>query len=245
MIYKDEDSNGDVIVSEGTVEALAGTVIANNGNGNVSISGGTVEAYQGAAIYNNNIGKITISGEAEIKSQSQYGGTIYLNAGTADNTVLEITGGTISNEYDYYGTAIYNNASGKISIQGGTCIIWGKSMAMNKLPLMGALRIMASTSHTDGTYVYPVNAEALTSDNITNYKYLKFEPATVPDAPTNVTTTAGDGKATVSFTAPAFDGGSAITGYIVKSYPGGITATGATTEIEVTGLTNGTEYTLQ
>jgi hypothetical protein len=48
----------------------------------------------------------------------------------------------------------------------------------------------------------------------------------------------------VSWTAPAGDGGSAITGYTVIATPGGATATttGATTAT-VTGLTNGTSYT--
>lgn len=66
---------------------------------------------------------------------------------------------------------------------------------------------------------------------------------TVPGAPTNAVATAGDTEATVTFTAPASDGGSAITGYRVTSTPGSITATGASSPITVTGLTNGTAYT--
>ena len=65
----------------------------------------------------------------------------------------------------------------------------------------------------------------------------------VPGAPTDVTATAGDRRATVSFKAPTDDGGSAITSYIVTSNPGSVTATGTTTTITVTGLTNGTAYT--
>ena len=67
--------------------------------------------------------------------------------------------------------------------------------------------------------------------------------ATVPGAPTIGTATAGNAQATVTFTAPASDGGSPITGYRVTSSPGGITATGAASPITVTGLTNGTAYT--
>ncbi|WPC43962.1 beta strand repeat-containing protein [Clostridium sp. JS66] len=67
--------------------------------------------------------------------------------------------------------------------------------------------------------------------------------ATVPGAPTGVSATAGDGQATVSFTAPASDGGSAITGYTVTSNPGGFTKTGTGSPITVTGLSNGTAYT--
>ena len=67
--------------------------------------------------------------------------------------------------------------------------------------------------------------------------------AVAPDAPTDIVATAGDAEATVSFTIPASDGGSAITGYTVTSSPEGLTATGSVSPITVTGLTNGTEYT--
>jgi Zn-dependent metalloprotease len=68
--------------------------------------------------------------------------------------------------------------------------------------------------------------------------------ATVPGAPTGVAAAAGNAQAVMSWTAPASDGGSAITGYTVTASPGGRTATttGATTAT-VTGLTNGTAYT--
>ena len=66
---------------------------------------------------------------------------------------------------------------------------------------------------------------------------------TVPDSPTSVSASAGDTDATVSFTAPVSDGGSAITGYTVTSDPDGITASGSSSPIIVTGLTNGTPYT--
>lgn len=67
--------------------------------------------------------------------------------------------------------------------------------------------------------------------------------AVVPGAPTGVSATAGNGQATVSFTAPASNGGSAITSYTVTSNPGGFTGTGVASPIAVTGLTNGVTYT--
>jgi len=54
---------------------------------------------------------------------------------------------------------------------------------------------------------------------------------------------AGDGQATVSFTPPASDGGSAITSYTVTSTPGDGIFTGSDSPIVVSGLTNGTTYT--
>ena len=69
---------------------------------------------------------------------------------------------------------------------------------------------------------------------------------TIPDAPTIGTAVAADAQATVSFTAPSSDGGSAITSYTATSSPGGITGTlsqAGSGSITVTGLTNGTAYT--
>jgi Zn-dependent metalloprotease len=67
---------------------------------------------------------------------------------------------------------------------------------------------------------------------------------TAPSPPVGVTATAGNSKAAVSWTAPASDGGSVVTGYTVTAAPGGRTATttGATSAT-VTDLTNGTAYT--
>lgn len=65
----------------------------------------------------------------------------------------------------------------------------------------------------------------------------------VPGAPGIGSVTAADGEATVDFTAPAFTGGAAITGYTVRSNLGGYTVSGATAPITITGLVNGTAYT--
>lgn len=68
---------------------------------------------------------------------------------------------------------------------------------------------------------------------------------TVPGAPTiGTATNFGATSISVAFTAPANAGYPAvITGYIVTSNPGGITATGTSSPILVTGLTTGTPYT--
>jgi hypothetical protein len=67
--------------------------------------------------------------------------------------------------------------------------------------------------------------------------------ASPPDAPTIGTATGGNASASVTFSAPANNGGSAITGFTVTSSPSGITGTGASSPITVSGLSNGTAYT--
>lgn len=70
-----------------------------------------------------------------------------------------------------------------------------------------------------------------------------YDPLKTPDAPTSPSATAGDASATVSFTAPANVGGSAITAYYAVSNPNQVTGTAASSPVSVTGLTNDTSYT--
>lgn len=68
----------------------------------------------------------------------------------------------------------------------------------------------------------------------------------VPDAPTGVSGSAGDGTVTVSWVAPVDDGGASITGYTVTASPGGTTcATAGADSCTVKNLTNGTAYTFR
>jgi Concanavalin A-like lectin/glucanases superfamily/Fibronectin type III domain len=50
-------------------------------------------------------------------------------------------------------------------------------------------------------------------------------------------------SASISFVAPASNGGASITGYTVTSNPGNVIVSGSNSPIVVTGLTNGTPYT--
>jgi len=75
-------------------------------------------------------------------------------------------------------------------------------------------------------------------------------PFTVPGAPTGVQVSAGDGQVVVSWTAPAVDGGSPVTGYVVTPYIGGAAqpaqaSSGPGLTFTATGLTNGVVYTVK
>lgn len=226
---------GSVIVSGGIVMGVKGFAIGQISSGDVIVSGGRVEGKRIAISNTANTGKITISGTPIIRSDSdEY--TIRVE------NVLEITGGTIENA-NVSGTAIYGSAvATSILISSGSAIIKGGDMAMNKAPDLSSYNNVLVTASTDvsGTPTAVYNA-----GDITTYKYLKFEPGpvTVPGAPTIGTATAGNGQATITFSAPDSDGGAEITSYTVASSPGGITGTGATGPITLTGLTNGTAYT--
>jgi hypothetical protein len=87
--------------------------------------------------------------------------------------------------------------------------------------------------------VGPVTLTAANSGSLANPAALTY--ATPSDAPVIGTATAGNGSATIAFTAPGNDGGSIITGYTVDC--GGYPASGMSSPITVSGLTNGTVYT--
>ncbi len=88
---------------------------------------------------------------------------------------------------------------------------------------------------------------ALTSPerrSVQEYLARKWSIAVTPAAPTAISALAADGGALVSWAAPTWNGGSAVTGYRVTAVPGGITCTAAATATtcSVLGLTNGTPY---
>jgi hypothetical protein len=65
----------------------------------------------------------------------------------------------------------------------------------------------------------------------------------VPGAPTEDSVKAGDASVTIVWTAPASNGGSPITGYVITPSSGSPVTVGNVTTDTVTGLTNGTPYT--
>ncbi|WP_156420244.1 DUF4347 domain-containing protein, partial [Rheinheimera sp. EpRS3] len=86
----------------------------------------------------------------------------------------------------------------------------------------------------------------LVLNNVGSTASVLVDGLTVPDAPTIGTATAGNAQASVTFSAPANNGGTAITTYTATASPGGASgncAGPAACAITVNGLTNGTAYT--
>jgi len=99
---------------------------------------------------------------------------------------------------------------------------------------------------TNGTsytiYLKAVNARGDSSASSS----VSVTPSTTPSAPTSLTATAGDGQATISFTAGS-NGGSAITNYKYSLDGTNYTAlspTDSSSPVTISGLTNGTSYTI-
>ena len=84
------------------------------------------------------------------------------------------------------------------------------------------------TGLTNGTsYTFTVKATNAVGSGPASAPSAPAIPATVPGAPTGVTATSNaNAQSVVSWTAPASNGGAAISGYTVTSSPGGFTCTG-------------------
>jgi len=100
-------------------------------------------------------------------------------------------------------------------------------------------KIRGGAGHGGGVQVPEASSEY---QRFSTYMELLSAPS-VPGAPTDVSATAGDGSAEVSFTAPADDGGAAITAYIATSSPGALSGSCSVSPCSVRGLANGTTYT--
>lgn len=116
----------------------------------------------------------------------------------------------------------------RIRINGGAFAVVTSGSPSGVLPLnVGLNTIDVQVTAQDGT-------------TVRTYTVVVTRPI-APAAPTIGSATGANARALVSFTAPSDDGGSPITGYTATC--GAKTATGTTSPITVTGLTNGVPVT--
>lgn len=176
---------------------------------------------------------------------SSFGATPDFSISASPSSVSLPDGGGTAN---YTITIVRSNGfSGSIEF-GVTDLPDGATASFSSNPvgdpgLTSALSVTVPGAVASGTYGLTITAISGALSRIASVSLVKQAAATAPSAPTNVTATAGNTQATVSFSAPASEGGSPITSYTVTSTPGNLTATGASSPITVTGLTNGTPYT--
>ncbi len=119
-------------------------------------------------------------------------------------------------------------------------------VSFNLTPYAGQNVVLWFNVHEDGSV--PADDTSMYLDDVSVTSSQPTAPS-APGAPTGVSATAGNGSASVTWTAPG-NGGSPITSYTVTPYIGTtaqppVTVTGSPpgTAATVTGLTNGTAYT--
>ncbi len=110
----------------------------------------------------------------------------------------------------------------------------------------GTGRSRVSASVTAGT-TYNVAVDGYgtsTGTSTLRWSFVSTDPPTQPDAPTRVIAIPSHTSLVAVWAAPGSDGRSAILDYTATATLGGRTCTSATTTCTITGLTNGTSYTL-
>ena len=248
-------NNGIGVLASGTgtsVTVNGNISAANNGTGVLATGTGTTVTVNGTISADANYIRVgsTAKTPAEVTNPTTKPGyltytdgftTVWVYAGAPVAPV--ITGdATLTLTEGYAATS-----TGAFTVTGAPALTVALTSAYPEITwngVTGTINIAPGLTAAGSPYAVTLTASnGIAAMDATHTFTLTVQAPTVPDAPTGVSAVAGNAQATVTFTAPASDGGSPITGYTVTSSPGGNTATGAGSPITVTGLSNGTVYT--
>jgi hypothetical protein len=123
--------------------------------------------------------------------------------------------------------------------------ITGATAATHTIAATGSYTCTVSASNLAGAGTSSTSSATTVAAPTTPSAPAATGSPAAPGAPTAVAATrSGSGMLAVSWTAPASNGGSAITGYTATASPGGRTCTSTGTSCSISGLTNGTNYTV-
>lgn len=142
------------------------------------------------------------------------------------------------------------------SITGGTVVtILGTSLGCVSVSFDNVAATSVNASYGTVTATSPSGSQGVISLRVTNpnvglnanaFDTAQFTYITTATAPTLLVATAGDGQVSVAFTAPSSNGGSAITDYKYQLDGGSwVSASTTTSPVVITGLTNGTNYSIK
>jgi titin len=234
--------------------------VAGSGSANVSFTpplsngGSSINSYTATS----NPGGITQTGASPITVTGLTNGIAYTFTVTATNNA-GLTGAPSSPSNSVTPTAVPDAPTGVSATAGnGQASVSFSMWGSNGGSLITAYTATSSpegisqswgsspitvTGLTNGTaYTFTVTATNETGTGPASSPSNSVTPMTAPGAPTGVGAVAAEGSAIVSFTPPAFSGGSPVTSYTVTSSAGD-TQSGTASPINVGGLTNGTAYT--
>jgi len=164
----------------------------------------------------------------------------------AGNVVVSVsrTGGSTGPASVSYATASGTATSGSdFSPRSGT-LSWIDGDAAAKtitIPITNDALIEGNETFT--VTLSNATGATLGSPAVTTVTITDDDFATAPGAPLSPTGTPGNTVATIAFLPPSSDGGAPVSGYTASCTTGGIAATGTTSPLTVTNLTNGVGYT--
>ncbi|MBF0459632.1 MAG: fibronectin type III domain-containing protein [Nitrospirae bacterium] len=257
-------ANVSVVVSVATVPGAPTITAVSAGNGQVTVSFSAPSSNGGSSITKYTVtsspDNVTATGTASpitvtgLKNGTAYTFTVKatnaIGTGAASAPSNSITPGTVPGAPTGV-TATAGNAQATVSFtapssNGGSSITgYTVISSRDNLTASGTASPITISGLTNGTsYTFTVKATNSIGTGAASSASNSITPAaSVPGAPTGVTATAGNARATIFFTAPSSNGVSAITGYTVISSRDNLTASGTASPITISGLTNGTAYT--
>ena len=248
--FADVDAGGSSVTA--TFSTTAGTMAATTGGGVTVAGSGTALVTLTGSIANINTfiaaGNLTFTGTASgavtltvgindggnsgSGGAQSAGTTVTLNVGLASQTItFGANPGPVlfaAGTFTVSATATSGLAVTFSSTTSGVCTVAGSTVT---IVTIGTCTVAADQAG-NGTY----SAAPQVTQNIT-------VNASVPGVPIIGIATPGNGQATIAFTPPVSNGGSAILSYTATCNPGGVFISGAASPLTVLGLTNGTTYT--
>ncbi|GFO67713.1 hypothetical protein GMLC_12920 [Geomonas limicola] len=250
-------------VTPATVPGAPVDVVAQGGNGSATVSFAIPASNGGSAITGYTVtatpGGVTASGtQSPIVVTGLINGTAYSFTVTAANAKGTGSASAPSNSVtplaNVPGAPVIGVASagaGEATVSftppvndGGSAILdYTVTSAPGNLTATGSASPITVSGLTNGVrYSFTVSARNVSGPGAASAASNGVVPDLVPAAPAMGSASADYGIATVSFSAPASNGGTPVLGYTVTSTPGGLSASGTQSPITVRGLTNGTTY---
>ena len=191
----------------------------------------------------------SISGTATALGTTNFSVKVTDNTGASTQVSysLQVVAPTITLSPTSVPSAIQNNTYSAVTLTPaggiGPYTIALQSGALPSGMTLSSGGVLSGTPTVTGTFPFTAHATDVHGFTGSQAYSLTVNAITPPGAPTIGTASAGNAQATVSFTAPANNGGATITGYTATSSPGGLTGSCASSPCTITGLTNGTAYT--
>ncbi|MEK7292633.1 MAG: fibronectin type III domain-containing protein, partial [Actinomycetota bacterium] len=239
-------SNGGSAITDYVIQSSPdGTTYTTFADGTSTTTSATVTGLTNGQAYTFRVAAVNVAGTGNYSTVSAsvtpatVPGAPTSVAGTAGNTQVSLTWTAPNN-----GGAAITDYVVESSPDGTTWTVFADGVS--------ATAAATVTGLTNGqAYTFRVSATNSVGTGATSVVSASVTPATVPGAPTSVAGTAGNTQVSLTWTAPASNGGAAITDYVVESSPDGTTwtvfADGVSTvaSATVTGLTNGQAYTFR